>query len=291
MHNLNILIPVFNTKDQLNNTLLSLKNQDSRDFSVYIHDNASTDGSSELISDFLKRADFEISYLRHSENIGGANNFLSLINLINDEYFVFLDSEDVISSSYVSSIQNCINELSPEVIIPNFYEWGINGQKRPILGPCEIASIPKNLRLASIAAMCNTSGLGYFFYGVYQGHKYTSLFKKILKLASIAPSPNLCEDIAFSYTIASIANEIVTVPSCDLLHYSKCIVDDNRLLLNKTGFKDILANSPPEIYLEALDIISKLSLIENRKLITLRDIITSKANLKNFQLILASTSD
>jgi hypothetical protein len=177
------------------------------------------------------------------------------------------------------------------VIIPNFYEWGVNRLKRPILGPHEVVNVPKNLRLAYIAAMCNTSGLGYFFYGVYKGNKFKSLFKKILTQASISPSTNLCEDIAFSYSVAAIAESVAVLSSCDLLHYSKCIVDDKRLLLNQAGFKDILVNSPQEIYLEALEIITKLDLIDNQKIKKIQDIIKSKAILKECQLSLALTCE
>ena len=282
-----ILLPVYNTIDQLYHTLVSLENQDCRDFSVDIHDNNSTDGSSELICEFIKNTNIKTKFIKHNQNIGGAKNFLSLINKVDDDYFMFLDSEDKISKSYVSSALKIIKNVNPDVIIPIFYEWGLNDKKRIINGPFEIANTQKNLRLSSISAMCNTSGLGYFFYGIYKGNKFKYIFEQILNRASINPSIHLSEDIAFSYVVALIADQIEIAYNSELMHFSKCIVDDNRMLLNSHGIKDILTVTPEEVYFEALEIIDELNLIDKSKTKQIKQIIEIKSELKKLQLSLA----
>jgi glycosyltransferase involved in cell wall biosynthesis len=288
-NSIKILLPVYNTRDQLYHNLASLENQDCRNFTVEIHDNNSTDGSSELISEFIKNTNIITNYIKHNKNIGGAKNFLSLINKVDDDYFMFLDSEDKISKSYVSSALNIINNVNPDVIIPIFYEWGLNNEKRIINGPFEIANTQKNLRLPSISAMCNTSGLGYFFYGIYKGNKFKFLYQKILNRAITNPSKHLSEDIAFSYVIALVADQIEIAYNSELMHFSKCIVDENRLLLNSYGIKDILTVTPEEVYFEALEIAEKSNLIDKSIIKQIKQIIKVKSKLKKMQLSLAMT--
>lgn len=77
-----ILIPTYNRKKCLAHTLAQLMAPESpvRDFSITVLDNASTDGTSELIEAF--EAQFaNITHIRHPENIGGNANIARAFEL------------------------------------------------------------------------------------------------------------------------------------------------------------------------------------------------------------------
>lgn len=110
-----IVIPVYNVKKFLNETLLSVKNQLSQPDEVIIIDDGSTDGSSKLLENFNK--------LRHWKIIRTPNNGLGLTrnygrSIAQSEYIYFLDADDIIKNNLILRIREIINNYNkPDMIL------------------------------------------------------------------------------------------------------------------------------------------------------------------------------
>lgn len=92
---LEILLPTYNRKEHLRRTLTQLTAPESpvRGVSVTVLDNASTDGSGELIEDFAARFP-NIKHIRHSKNIGGNANITRAYELAKKPYVWVVCDDD-----------------------------------------------------------------------------------------------------------------------------------------------------------------------------------------------------
>lgn len=95
---LQIYLITYNRKEKLKETLDSILNEESpvRNFSITILDNASTDGTTELIDEYCKSFS-NLTHVRHSVNIGGNANICRAFELsasCNKEYAWILCDDD-----------------------------------------------------------------------------------------------------------------------------------------------------------------------------------------------------
>jgi glycosyltransferase involved in cell wall biosynthesis len=260
---LTILMPIYNTRERLMYCLSSLENQSSYDFELIIHDNCSDDGSSELILDFINKnkSFMQIKYFKQKENLGASKNMLSLLNKLDSDFFLFLDSEDTITKNYISNLNAIIEKDNCDVYFPEFFELGINNAKRLMLAPTRISQAKNEFRLPLLISMTNLSGIGYVFYGVYRSIKFKNIFKKFLEFEANTPSKNMCLDISLAYYVALCADKIKIINDSQLFHYAKITVDSDRLRFNELGFENFIAVTPSYIFKEAVDILFKLNIL------------------------------
>ena len=92
---LEILLPTYNRKKHLLRTLTQLTAPESpvRSCSLTVLDNASTDGSSELIEEFAAKIP-TIKHIRHAKNIGGNANIARAFEMARAEYVWVLCADE-----------------------------------------------------------------------------------------------------------------------------------------------------------------------------------------------------
>lgn len=92
---LEILIPTYNRKPYIKHTLEQLTAPDSpvKDCSITVLDNASTDGSSEIIAEFAKKFT-NIKHIRHHKNIGGNANITRAYEMATTPYVWVVCDDD-----------------------------------------------------------------------------------------------------------------------------------------------------------------------------------------------------
>jgi glycosyltransferase involved in cell wall biosynthesis len=91
MSKISVIIPTYNRAHLLNRTIQSVLNQTFHDLEIIIVDDASTDGTEELIKNFN---DSRILYFRHEKNKGGSATRNTGIKHASGEFVAFLDSDD-----------------------------------------------------------------------------------------------------------------------------------------------------------------------------------------------------
>lgn len=107
-----IIIPVFNTVKYINACLDSVIGQTYPNIEIMVIDDGSTDGSANVIQDYLNEHSNVFVYT-HQENQGLSAARNTGMELAKGEYLCFLDSDDLIDSSMIRTLVTlCVkNEL------------------------------------------------------------------------------------------------------------------------------------------------------------------------------------
>jgi glycosyltransferase involved in cell wall biosynthesis len=104
-----ILIPTYNREYILKETIECALAQDYPDFEIVICDNASTDGSWSIISDYATRFP-KIKAQKNAENLGAVRNWVECLKMADGEYAKILWSDDLISKDFLSKTVPLFNE-------------------------------------------------------------------------------------------------------------------------------------------------------------------------------------
>lgn len=88
-----ILMATYNGSKFLSEQIDSIKNQDNTDWTLYIQDDGSTDNTLDIINSYkddrIKLIDVGLSHQ------GPCMNFMSLLNMVESDYYMFCDQDDV----------------------------------------------------------------------------------------------------------------------------------------------------------------------------------------------------
>ncbi len=104
---LSIGLPVYNGQRFLAYTLENLLNQTFADFELVVADNASTDGTKDIVDAFSAH-DKRIRYVRHNENRGAVFNWNYVVHQARGEYFKWASSNDYYAPDF---LEKCIAVL------------------------------------------------------------------------------------------------------------------------------------------------------------------------------------
>ena len=116
MVTISIIIPVYNAESTLKQCVESILSQDFEDYELLLIDDGSTDGSSALCDEYMKR-DSHVSVV-HKKN-GGVSSARNVgLQQAKGEWITFIDSDDYVSASYLNAIEGRYEDL---IIVP--YVW------------------------------------------------------------------------------------------------------------------------------------------------------------------------
>jgi len=124
-----INLPVYNGAETLRRQIDSILNQTFGDFRLYISDNASNDGSSDICREYLN--DHRVNYYRNIENIGFDLNFKrGLYSGFESEFLIYASANDFWEPRYLEECVKALNH-NPEASLAYSYCWLIkDGQRR-----------------------------------------------------------------------------------------------------------------------------------------------------------------
>jgi hypothetical protein len=100
-------VPVYNAAAHLASTLESLLAQTFGDFELIVSDNASTDGTADIIGEY-RRKDSRVRYERHAVNIGANGNYAGLVRLARGLLFKWSSASDWCAPTF---LERCKDEL------------------------------------------------------------------------------------------------------------------------------------------------------------------------------------
>ncbi len=96
-----IVIPTYNRLSLLKRAVSSALNQQHDSIRLIIGDNASTDGTNEWCEE-LAQHDTRVRHVRHEHNLGAAENFRRLYDMIDTDLFVFCADDDELTSNHLA---------------------------------------------------------------------------------------------------------------------------------------------------------------------------------------------
>jgi abequosyltransferase len=115
---LTICIPTFNRAEFLPATLDSIAAQWGDDLEIAIADNASTDGTTEIVERYRRQLG-AVRYFRWDVNQGADRNYLKAVELATGDWCWLLGSDDPILPGAIDALRRVITEEQPTIILFN----------------------------------------------------------------------------------------------------------------------------------------------------------------------------
>lgn len=126
---IDVIIPTYNAKKTICQTLLSLYEQTISDkIKIYIVDDNSSYDYNDIFNDFSDLLNIKI--LKLNENMGpGYARYYGIKNS-NSKYILFIDSDDILYNCYsLEHLYNSIENSNSDIVISNFIEDCVNEKK------------------------------------------------------------------------------------------------------------------------------------------------------------------
>ena len=145
-------IPVYNGERYLEEAIRSVLSQTREELELVISDNASTDGTAEICSDYARK-DPRVRCLRNPSNLGAAPNYNIVFEQARGRFFKWLAHDDRMTPTYVAKTTRVL-ETRPDAVLCNSVVAYIDGQGNPIglydsqLGKAD--ALTPSLRLAAM---------------------------------------------------------------------------------------------------------------------------------------------
>ena len=121
-----IIIPVFNVKYYLTETLESVINQTYKNLDIILIDDGSTDGSSDICDEYASK-DKRIR-VHHQVNQGVSAVRNAGLDLAVGEFLAFLDSDDAYYPDYLSSMMTTMIHEGVDIVMCKYTEHKTRGK-------------------------------------------------------------------------------------------------------------------------------------------------------------------
>lgn len=116
MYKFTVFTPCYNSSAFIHRVFNSLSSQTFKDFEWYVINDASTDNTHDLISEFIKTADFKVVYHNLEKNQGLHNNINQAIRDAKGEYLVLYGHDDEIVPDALETFDKLLKKYnSPEI--------------------------------------------------------------------------------------------------------------------------------------------------------------------------------
>lgn len=190
-----IIVPVYNVKDYLGECVDSIIAQDYSNIEVLLIDDGSTDKSGKMCDEYAQNFAIIKAYHKKNGGLSSARNYG--IFHAKGEYYCFIDSDDYISSDFVSTLLQGIECSDSKISSIGYLRFYEDGTKETMVAP-NISQY-----FCGIDAQIHLNQYGY--YGVPAWNKlfHRSLFENI-----IFPEGRLSEDWYIMYKIIEQAGGI-----------------------------------------------------------------------------------
>lgn len=112
---ISIILPVFNTKNYLEECIESILNQVYKNIELIIVDDGSSDGSIDICKTYEKK-DSRIRFIQQ-ENGGLSSARNTGLDICNGDYICFIDADDYVKSDYIEKLYKSIKENNTNISV------------------------------------------------------------------------------------------------------------------------------------------------------------------------------
>ncbi len=130
-------LPTYNGEQGLTDVLNSILSQTFTDFELIISDNASSDKTQLICTEYMSK-DKRVRYIRQDSNIGPTANFKFVLDESCGEYFMWAADDDIRSDNFLEEVvnlldknHNCVAATTPDCIEGelNVRDFSITGKQ------------------------------------------------------------------------------------------------------------------------------------------------------------------
>lgn len=207
MPKVSVIVPVYNSEQELRDCLDSLVEQTEKDIEIIVIDDGSIDNSPEIEAEYQKKYP-NVKVYRNERNLGQSETRNRGIELAEGDYIAFLDSDDYVNPGmYEELYQAAVENNMPELIVT-----GLSFVKGNEYRKKDLTFIGKQ-STTIIHPMDNPDQV--FF-------ESPSLCNKLFRKDTVKNYKFLdvsaWEDIAFSYSRFMEANTVISKPTANYFY-------------------------------------------------------------------------
>ncbi len=116
---ISIILPIYNVSDYLDRCLKSVTSQTYSNIEILLINDGSTDSSSKICSDWMKKDNRIIYIEKPNEGLGPTRNLG--IKMAKGKYIAFVDSDDWVAFDYIEKLYYSIKSEDADIAECNFY--------------------------------------------------------------------------------------------------------------------------------------------------------------------------
>ena len=131
-----VLLATYNGERFLREQIESLYAQTIKDWTIYVHDDGSTDGTKAILDEYVEKKD-NFVVLDYPSQKGASNNFFSLLKRVDASYFFFADQDDVWMSNKMEKCLARMLQIEKSTI------------SKPVLVCCDACVTDEKLKVVS----------------------------------------------------------------------------------------------------------------------------------------------
>ncbi|MDD3265897.1 MAG: glycosyltransferase family 2 protein [Burkholderiales bacterium] len=121
-----IIIPLYNVSRYLDQCLKSIVNQTIHNFECIIVDDCSTDGSIEIINQYIELYPNLFRYFKNKQNMGQSHSRHNGFTKSLGNYIVYLDADDYIADNFLEILYNTIISNDYDIVMSSHYKVYFN---------------------------------------------------------------------------------------------------------------------------------------------------------------------
>lgn len=122
---ISVVVTCYNHENYIEQCLRSIFNQTYRNIELIVLDDGSTDYSPEIIQEVLKESPFVTTFESHG-NIGVVRTRNKGLNLLNGDYFLFVDSDDFLDETYIQELYECAINHQADIVYCDLFNFEKN---------------------------------------------------------------------------------------------------------------------------------------------------------------------
>lgn len=197
---LSIIVPVYNGREYLPNTIDSILNQTFADFELILVDDGSTDGSGNICDSYAER-DKRIRVL-HTENSGQSSARNTGLNVSNGDYIGFVDDDDILHPQFYEVLLTALKQNNADIAACNFMH----------LSDSDMIDIDfPILKNPDVSRYDNNELVNDFFVPSWKIPVWNKIYPRSFIGNARFPKLRLGEDNYFSYTMLSKVDSLVYI--------------------------------------------------------------------------------
>lgn len=207
-----VIVPVYNVGQYLTQCLESLQNQHFKNFEVILVDDGSTDNSPHICEVFSKKDPRFITVHTSNKGVSHARNLA--LKMANAPYVVFVDSDDIVAPTYLSSLYEALIQSKADILICNYIKFSQFENIRPLLESTDNVEFIDQIKIISIeefrnsifSLKINTQSLAT------GGYCFNKIFNKKILSDAYFPPLTAAEDEYFLFQLTHKSLKVAFVP-------------------------------------------------------------------------------